>query len=241
LPADSFLLDARVTQLALHRDDVELRFVRSPGEAHSLHASHVVLALPPRVAEATIAFAPALDAQTARRWRDTPTWMAPHAKFFALYERPFWREAGLSGAAQSMVGPLVEIHDATSASRAAALFGFVGVPAAQRKATGRDAIVAASIRQLALLFGSQAASPVATLYKDWADDPLTATAEDGVATGHPVSDRQPWIGGAWGRHVLLAGSETGMIEPGYLAGAVEAGERAASELIARLGDNREVG
>lgn len=241
LPADGILLDARVTQLALEGDGVELSFARPTGEARSVHASHVVLALPPRVAEATVSFAPSLDAQTARRWRDTPTWMAPHAKFFALYERPFWREAGLSGAAQSMVGPLVEIHDATSASGAAALFGFVGVPAEQRKAAGRDAVVAASLRQLAALFGPQAASAVATLYKDWADDPLTATAADGIATGHPVPDRQPWIGGEWGRRVLLAGSETSMTEPGYLAGAVEAGERAAGELIARLGDNREVG
>lgn len=241
LPADSILPDARVTQLALNGDGVELHFTRSSGEAHSLHATHVILALPPRVAAATISFTPLLDAQTTRRWRETPTWMAPHAKFFALYDRPFWREAGLSGAAQSMVGPLVEIHDATSASGAAALFGFVGVPAGQRKVAGRDAIVAASIRQLALLFGPQAASPVATFYKDWADDPLTATAADGIATGHPVPDRRPWIGGEWGRHVLLAGSEASMTEPGYLAGAVEAGERAAGELIARLGDNREVG
>lgn len=240
LPADSFLLDARVTQLALNEGGVELHFVRSNG-AQKLHASYVVLALPPRVAEATISFAPALDAQTARRWRGTPTWMAPHAKFFALYERPFWREAGLSGAAQSMVGPLVEIHDATSASGAAALFGFVGVPAGQRRQAGRDAIIAASIRQSAALFGPQAASPVAALYKDWADDPLTATAADAIATGHPVADRQPWIGGEWGRHVLLAGSETSMSEPGYLAGAVEAGERAAGELIARFGDNRGTG
>ena len=240
LPADGIFPDARVTQLALNEDGVELHFTRSSGEAQRLHASHVILALPPRVAEATISFTPSLDAQTARRWRETPTWMAPHAKFFALYERPFWREAGLSGAAQSMVGPLVEIHDATSATGAAALFGFVGVPAGERKGAGRDAVVAASLRQLALLFGPQAASPAATLYKDWADDPLTATAADAIATGHPVPDPQPWIGGDWGKHVLLAGSETSMTEPGYLAGAVEAGERAAGELIARLGDNRKV-
>lgn len=158
LPADEIRLDARVTQLALDGDGVELSLVRSNG-VQKLRALHVVLALPPRIAEATISFTPLLDAQTARRWRETPTWMAPHAKFFALYERAFWREAGLSGAAQSMVGPLVEIHDATSASGTAALFGFVGVPAEQRKAAGREMIVAASLRQLALLFGPQAASP----------------------------------------------------------------------------------
>lgn len=241
LPAASLRPGTRVTRLAVEGDGVTLHSVRSIGGAENLHASHVILALPPRLAEATIAFAPSLDAQTARRWRETPTWMAPHAKFFALYERPFWRDAGFSGAAQSMVGPLVEIHDATTSSGVAALFGFIGVPAGQRRAASRGAITAASLRQLAVLFGPQAASPVATLYKDWADDPLTATPADGVATGHPTPDRQPWIIGEWGKRVLLAGSATSMTEPGYLAGAVEAGQRAADGLIGCLAGNKAAG
>lgn len=238
LPPDSIRLDTRATHITLESDAVELRVLQSTGQTQNFRASYVILALPPRILEATISFAPELDTQTARRWRDTPTWMAPHAKFFALYERPFWRDAGLSGAAQSMVGPLVEIHDATSASGAAALFGFVGVPAEPRKAAGGDAIIAASIRQLTTLFGPQAAAPVATLFKDWAEDPLTATAADWTATGHPVPDRRPWIGGEWSGRILLAGSETSMTEPGYLVGAVEAARRAVGDLVARLGENR---
>ena len=39
--------------------------------------------------------------------------MAGHAKFIALYERAFWREAGCSGTAMSQRGPLTEIHDAS--------------------------------------------------------------------------------------------------------------------------------
>ena len=37
--------------------------------------------------------------------------MAPHAKFFAIYNQPFWRASGLSGTAQSMVGPMVEYFE----------------------------------------------------------------------------------------------------------------------------------
>ncbi len=39
------------------------------------------------------------------------------------YFSPFWRDIGLSGTAQSMVEPLLEIHEATTASGAAAFFG----------------------------------------------------------------------------------------------------------------------
>lgn len=227
LPATSLRLDTRVAALALESDGIDVRFVADGGAERSIRASHVVLALPPRLIEARLAFSPAIDATTARRWRATPTWMAPHAKVFALYARPFWRDAGLSGMAQSLVGPLVEIHDATTASGQAALFGFVGLRAAQRAALGQDALIAASLQQLARLFGPRAAEPTRTLFKDWAADPLTATAADQTPGEHPEPDPRPWITGAWHRHLSLIGSETGATHPGYLAGAIEAAARVA--------------
>jgi monoamine oxidase len=238
LPASSVRLNAREVRVALDGQDVEVSYVEENGSELAVRASHVVLALPPRLLEATVSFSPALDAVSARRWRETPTWMAPHAKFFAFYDRPFWRDAGLSGTAQSMVGPLVEIHDATTASGKAALFGFVGVPAERRLAVGKDALVTACIQQLASLFGPDAASPVATLFKDWAADPMTATADDQIAGGHPSPDRQPWVSSDWHAHISLAGSETSSSEPGYLAGAVEAAGRAVAELLKRSNESR---
>jgi monoamine oxidase len=233
LPADSIRLGARVTHVDRIAQSVEVRFTMSSGPEERMRASHVLFALPPRLLEATVTFSPALDAATAERWRATPTWMAPHAKFFALYNRPFWRDAGLSGTAQSMVGPLVEIHDATTASGKAALFGFVGVLATQRMRVGQDAIAAASVQQLASLFGTEAVKPVATLFKDWALDPLTATTDDRQAAGHPSPDQRPWVDEKWRDYISLAGSETSGSEPGYLAGAVEAAERAVAEVMIR--------
>jgi monoamine oxidase len=181
-----------------------------------------------------LSFDPPLDSAARLRWRETATWMAPHAKFFALYERPFWRAAGLSGAAQSMVGPMAEIHDATSASGTAALFGFLGIAAEQRRAVGEAAIVEACVAQLRRLFGPPAASPLATLFMDWSADPLTATAADRTATEHPLPGRVRWIDGAWADRLSLAASETSDTEPGFLAGAAQAAERAVAERLRAL-------
>ncbi|RUV30962.1 FAD-dependent oxidoreductase [Mesorhizobium sp. M5C.F.Ca.IN.020.32.2.1] len=230
LPKPSILLEARVTRVALSGPQVEVRFVDASGAERSEMTARVIFALPPRLLVSTVSFSPALDAATVRRWRDTPTWMAPHAKVFALYDRPFWREAGLSGTAQSMVGPLMEIHDATTASGKAALFGFVGLSAEQRKAVGRDAIIAGSLQQLAQLFGPEAGTPRATLFKDWAADPLTATRDDQAAGGHLTASTHQWVEGEWHDRISLAGSETSPTEPGYLAGAVEAARRAVAEV-----------
>ena len=235
LPPECLRLDSALTHLALTDDGVEARFVGSNGTEESERARHVILALPPRLLAATVSFSPALDAATAARWHATPTWMAPHAKLFALYERPFWRDAGLSGTAQSMVGPLVEIHDATTASGEAALFGFVGMPAAERKTVGRDAIITAAVRQLVTLFGPDAGAPRATLFKDWAADALTATDEDWAEGAHPLAGDRAWVEGEWRNRISLAGSETSPTEPGYLAGAVHAAERAAVEVKQRIG------
>lgn len=233
LPAPCIRLGVRVTGVTLRGAEVEARFVEADGQAASLVAGDIVLAVPPRLLAATVGFSPPLDPATARSWRDTPTWMAPHAKFFALYERPFWREAGLSGTAQSSLGPLVEIHDATGASGQAALFGFVGVPAPQRAQYGEAAIVDAAVRQLARLFGPEAATPRATLFKDWAAEPLTATPDDAQAGEHPESGALAAAPAAWQQRLWLAGSEAARRDAGYLAGAVEAAEYVATAIIAR--------
>lgn len=234
LPAEAIRLGTQVTHLALRDGSVLVDTITAEGLPATITASHVILALPPRLLEATIGFSPAIAEATARHWRETPTWMAPHAKFFACYDAPFWREAGLSGTAQSMAGPLVEIHDATTASGAAALFGFVGIPAGQRQAMGQEALTRACVAQLTHLFGPLAAAPRATLIKDWAQDKLTATPQDAQGGAHPVATGQPWISGPWQRHVTLAGSETSPQEPGYLAGAVTAAELAAAALLSTL-------
>jgi monoamine oxidase len=174
LPDRCIRLNTRATALTLSPEGVTVGIE----DGSDLIASHVLMALPPRLATSSIAFDPPLPPRILHLWRSTPTWMAPHAKVVAIYDRPFWRAADLSGAARSQVGPLVEIHDATTADGRPALFGFVGIPAQERARAGQAALIGAAMRQLELLFGAAAAEPATTHYKDWAADPLTATPLD---------------------------------------------------------------
>lgn len=231
LPAERILLGTKVTEMSLAEGSIKLSVQCGDEVVETIEARQVIAAMPPRLLEASVTFEPPQESSISRRWRDTPTWMAPHAKFFAIYEEPFWRSSGLSGTAQSMVGPMVEIHDATTASGNAALFGFLGVPAEQRATVGEQVLKTACIEQLVRLFGKAAGNPVATLHKDWAADPFTATATDLVAAGHPVVLDDVWVAGPWAERLSLAGSETSPTEPGYLSGAVTAAERAVSHYL----------
>lgn len=234
LPPERVLLGTKVTAMTLKDDAVELTVQTSKGENELLRAECVVAALPPRLFGASVMFEPAQDPMIAARWKNTPTWMAPHAKFFAVYDDAFWRKDGLSGTAQSMVGPMVEIHDATTNSGKAAFFGFLGVGSNQRASVDEDTLKQACVEQLARLFGQEALKPRAMILKDWAADPFTATATDRTGGDHPMPGSPRWVAGPWEERLVMAGSETSPSEPGYLAGAVVAAKQAVAEILARL-------
>jgi monoamine oxidase len=192
-------------------------------------ADRVVLALPPRVA-AQLTFTPALPAAALHALESVPTWMAGQAKAVALYDTPFWRHAGLSGDASSRRGPLVEIHDASPDTGGPyALFGFIGIPPEARGQT--EPLQEAIIAQLVRLFGPEAATPRQLLLKDWARDPMTATAADAAPLyAHPTYGPPPHFGEAWDGGLHLSGSETARMFGGYLEGALEAAEQTAVAL-----------
>jgi monoamine oxidase len=232
LARDKLLLNQRVRRLRCGGPHVELDVEPADGAALTYRVDHVLLALPPRLAAATLEFSPVLPAPLLSAWRNTATWMAPHAKYLALYDEPFWRHQGLSGQARSVRGPLVEIHDASMPGGSAALFGFFGVPAAVRRGVSEDVLRAHCRAQFARLFGERAASPKADFIKDWAADPWTATPADQDAPGqHGVAPPCSAPEGPWRGRLSGIASEWSPRFPGYVAGAVEAAALGVKALV----------
>ena len=89
---------------------------------------------------------------------------------------------------------MLEIHDATTASGKAALFGFLGVGPGERQRLGEQALTEACLAQFERIFGSEARTPTSTLLQDWAADRLTATTADLDSSGHPASHRHGCTG-----------------------------------------------
>ena len=231
LESSRLLLGQRLQSLEAGDCRIEAR-IETPGEHETISARAVVIAVPPRLAMESITFTPRMDPRFARILSSTPTWMAGQAKFVAVYDRPFWQANGLSGDAFSRLGPLFEVHDASPASgRAGALFGFVGVPVEKRRGYD-DAIINASIAQMAQLFGEEAEVPRGVLFRDWSSDRFTATASDGVGNlTHPSYGPTPPLDAPWRDRVFFASSETGRQYGGYLEGALEAADHVLGEVI----------
>jgi len=205
------------------------------GHVTTFRAQHVLLALPPRLVEGRIVFQPALPQDLSEQWRETATWMAPHAKYVAVYESPFWRDSGLSGAARSAIGPLTEIHDASTLEGDGALFGFFGVPAQVRQSVSDTVLKEHCRAQLVRLLGEQASTPKAEYLKDWAKDPLTAMPADASGNGqHAVAPPSKPKTGVWQDCLTGCGSEWSAQFPGYVAGAIDAATVAVQSLPATI-------
>ena len=192
----------------------------------TFEARRVVLAIPPGLARAIdMPFAP------AQRTFVDGVRAGAVIKCFAAYEQAFWRTRGYSGEAylpRGSVRAVVEI-----AGEPPALLAFVVGPYAarwrQRTAEERRGEILAT---LSAYFGDEARTPVGYLEHDWAADPWSAGCV--AATPPGVLAR----GARWREShgkIHLAGTETAVLWPGYMEGAIEAGERAGSEVLAALG------
>ena len=201
---------------------------------HVFEASRVILALPPRLAASSILFTPDLSHNLTQAMLKASTWMAGHAKFFALYEGGAdWLNKGLSGQGFSLCGPLGEIHDGSGVKNIpCGLTGFVGIPALRRKDKTDHGMTEAILNQLAHIYGSNAGEPIRTYYQDWAKEEFTATEYDQWSVhNHPEFLPPSGKTSTWDGTIHFAGSETAYHFGGYLEGALQSAERAVEMCI----------
>lgn len=231
LPPERLVSNRRVTSIRNTGDLVTVTATRADGSQAENKTSCVLLALPPRLASSTISFHPELPPAVSHEWAITGTWMAPHAKYLAVYDKPFWRESALSGQVRSSVGPLGEIHDASTEDGDAALFGFFGVPAEVRHRHSYEVLMTHCRAQLQRLFGPMAGTPKLEVIRDWSAEEFTATTADHIASGeHAFSHSSVIRNGPWSERIIGVGSEWSSKFPGYVAGAIDAAESGVQAL-----------
>lgn len=230
---ETIQLGAQVTKLTRVADTITVTWTNRGGEEHRVEARHVILAIPPRLLVRRVSFSPSLPAPLTGAFAGTSTWLAGQGKAVAVYERPFWREQGLSGFVSSSVGPLGEIHDASPDKGPGALFGFFALPAEARHQLGESRILEMVTAQLVRLFGTEAEHPVSLLYKDWSTEPETAVEEDLNPLGYHPAYRRPTGFGAWADALSFAGTETASDQGGYLEGALLSADLAIGDIIRR--------
>ena len=235
IPKDIVRLNHPVCEIERLNNGVRVTVGRHDQQPQGrLKASRIILAVPPRLAARSMLFTPDLSYNLTQAMLKSSTWMAGHAKFFALYDRADWRKMGFSGQGFSMCGPLAEIHDGSSeANSPYGLTGFVGIPALRRK--NKEEMIQAILPQLTLLYGQAAGQPSKIYYQDWAKEEFTATEYDQrAAHNHPEFQPPSGQTSIWNGTFHFAGTETADHFGGYLEGALSSAERAVLAAIKSL-------
>jgi len=198
----------------------------------AVRARRAIIAVPPVLA-AEIHHVPALPASKRAILRAMEPGSLSKAE--AVYPRPFWRDAQLSGQAASDVGVARSLFDNSPPDGSVGvLFSFIGgARHTEWKALAPAVRRARVLEDFVRFFGDAAGGPIQYLEHDWTGERWTRGCPvghlaPGVLRRHGPALRQPT-----GR-VHWAGTETSDYWLGYMDGAVRAGERAAAEVLARL-------
>ncbi len=225
LPPGVLTLDAPVR--ALTCEGGAFRVIHAKGE---VRATRVIMAMAPALTRSIATSSPELDRRAAL-CEAMP--MGKVIKAVLAYDRPFWRDAGFSGQAVSDAALFGPVFDACAPdSPHGLLVGFFEADAAAlvqgqgeqgRKRVAQDCI--------ARWFGATTPEPIAYAEHDWIADPwsqgcYTGLAQPGFLTQIGDALRAPIDGVHW------AGTETAQQWIGYIDGAIDAGQRAAGEILA---------
>lgn len=213
----------------IEQDDEGVLVTHAGGQ---VWADRVVVALPPTLA-GRVTYQPPLPARRDGLTQQVP--MGSVIKVQVIYDRPFWRDAGLSGDVFSTRDPISVVVDSTphgSAHGSVACF-IEGRHARAASELSRDERRELVTECLVRYFGPPAADVVEYAERDWTEEEFSrgcyggrlgtgVWTEYGRALAEPV------------QRIHWAGAETAAVWNGYMDGAVRSGQRAAAEVLAVL-------
>ncbi|CAF4545478.1 unnamed protein product [Rotaria socialis] len=233
-------------QKIVQKEDGTILVTTTQNQA-TIQCRKVILAIPPSQI-IPIQFEPMLPGYKRELFKHMP--IGSYLKFIFIFDKAFWREDGLSGEVVSdgsftslglSIGPLNYLIDGTSSNGTPALIGFIG---------GRCASVWTSVtfeeRRKALTeclsryFGGHKITSHLIEYveKDWNLEPYSGGCPCHNVTTGSMKDfvdglRKPFT------NIHFASTETASQWMGYMDGAVDAGRRAASEILVSFRDNNQ--
>ncbi|TDZ30975.1 putative flavin-containing monoamine oxidase A [Colletotrichum spinosum] len=234
MPEGSIMLNSPVVDITQHTGG-QVRVATSPGLEYT--AKKAILAIPTNT-YTRIRFTPPLP--RSKRALLTRTKPGIYAKVILSYAAPWWREAGLAGKFQSLVGPINfswDTSDADAEQYSLAVFVTGDTAAAWHLLTdlGREEAV---VEHLAELAGSELGGQARNLTEfnvvEWTKEQWlwggpTSSMGPGMLRNHGKALREPF------GDLHFGGGETAYEWKGYLEGALRAGMRVAEEVVETLG------
>lgn len=222
LSRTKIILNTPITQVSLHNNN---SFLLESANG-SFHCDKVVVCLPPQLAS-SIDFSCGLPSELKALFPTVQTWMAGSIKFVLEYERPFWRDKGLSGILYSHADIVSEMYDHTNVQESK--FGFTGFLNSETAGSTQEERRSNVLRHLSGFFGNDALNPTAYFDKVWNDSFVVYEKIQPMRphqnNGHPYLQKAYLDG-----RLYFCGTETSSEFSGYMEGAIRSAKRVASLL-----------
>jgi monoamine oxidase len=223
LPAQSLRLSCPVKGISQYESHVVVH-----SEQGDFTAATAVVAIPPTLAS-HIHYFPALPHRRIQLMQRIP--MGHVVKCYAIYKKPFWRDAGFSG--QSLADAESSLLQCTfdnspHNAQYGILMGFSIAERARRLMDMPENERRQSVlHTLSQYFGSEALSPQYYLDKSWAEESWSGGCYTGIMPTGAWTQFGSALREPCGR-ILWAGTETSEYWNGYIEGAIRSGEKAAA-------------
>lgn len=221
------VLNSPVTAINQSTNEVEVVSTRA-----RIKAKRVIVAVPPSL-QTQIDFSPMLSYDREVVNHSMP--LGAVIKILCIYPTPFWRFMGLSGQGVFAKSNVFSTFDNSVPNRSEGILVsfIIGDTAARLQKLTEPARRNLVLNDLQKIFGPQVINP--SLYNEhiWAHDPWSRGAffgnfPTGILTSHGKSLWEP------AGRIHWASTETARSWMGYIEGALESGERAASEVLPLL-------
>jgi monoamine oxidase len=225
---EHFVMSSPVRRIEQHA-----RGVTVVSDRATVTAKYVIVAIPPTLA-GRIDYYPLMPSA-----RDAVTQRSPQGaliKVEAFFERPWWRDNGLNGAAVSIQGPAKTTFDVSPKNgKIGGLLGFVGGDEARKYSAHHGALKHAVLHNFSTYFnkGKPIPKPTHVVVKDWTREEWTRGCPVALAGPGVISELGMHLAEPVGR-IHWAGTETATYWHGYMDGAVRSGHRAAKEVREKL-------
>lgn len=217
-------LSDKVGMNNIHLSEKVLSIVLKPNymevisNKETYRAGKVVSTLPPNLLINAIKFDPGLPDELKSVASTTHTWMGDSIKVALSYSKPFWKNENSSGTILSNVGPVNEMYDHTDYEKNYyALKGFLNGSFYSISQEERKQMV---LQQLKKYYGSIVEEYENYFEQVWMQEPDTFYPYNTHVLPHQNNGDTIYQRAFFDDRLIIAGSETSPIYPGYMEGAV---------------------
>lgn len=224
------LLNTQVTRIEGYasNDNIKVYAKSKNGEISKFVCRQIVLAMSPTIYPKIIQFEPPLPynlIQFCQNW-----WEGTCIKFHVIYSSSWWKKKGFSGDVVSDIHPINLVVDATTFDEStSSLVGFIDDGIEWANTLTKEERKERIVKILVEWFGEDASNPIDYYEQLWMKVPTIY----GCVNGTKINNLSKF--GMLHRQSLnnlhFAGTETAIVWCGYIDGAIESGNTAASKVI----------